>query len=133
MLANDTATTQATDQIGQDRFHYLRLTSPVNPEALSTYPRPQDWWRGNPYYKPGTYDQLRSGLPVFNGSECGPTGFPSIPPSPYLAEEFRNRIIQYVLNGGNTVAPPCREQTPFTEGGQSTSYPHVRPDPKPTP
>ena len=60
-------------------------------------------------------------------------GFPTIPPSPYLAEEFRNRIIQYVLNGGNTVAPPCREQTPFTEGGQSTSYPHVRPDPQPSP
>jgi ABC-type transporter Mla subunit MlaD len=133
MLATDTAVTQATDQIGQDRYHYLRLTSPVNPEALATYPRPQNWWRGNPYYKPGTYGQLRQGLPVFDGTKCGPTGFPSIPPSPYLAEEFRNRIISYVLNGGNTVAPPCRQQEPFTEGGQSSSYPHVRPDPRPSP
>jgi virulence factor Mce-like protein len=133
MLATDTAVTQATDQIGQDRFHYLRLTSPVNPEALATYPRPQDWWRGNPYYKPGTYDQLRGGLPVFDGTKCGPTGFPTIPSSPFLAEEFRNRIVQYVLNNGNTVAPPCRQQTPYTEGGQTSSYPHVRPDPKPSP
>jgi phospholipid/cholesterol/gamma-HCH transport system substrate-binding protein len=133
MLANDTATTQATDQIGQDRYHYLRLTSPVNPASLATYPFPQNWWRGNPYYKPGNYDQLRQGFPVFNGSHCGPTGFPSIPPSPNLSEELRNRIVQYVLNGGNTVAPPCREQTPYTEGGTTTQYPHVRPDPRPSP
>ena len=133
MLANDTAVTQATDQIGQDRYHYLRLTSPVNAESLATYPNRQPWFRGNPYYKPGNYDQLRSGLPVFDGRNCGPGSFPSVPPSPYLSEEFRARIILYVLNGGNTVAPPCREQGPFTEGGESSAYPHVRPDPKPSP
>jgi phospholipid/cholesterol/gamma-HCH transport system substrate-binding protein len=133
MLATDTAVTQATDQIGEDRFHYLRLTSPVNAESLATYPSRQDWFRGNPYYKPGTYDQLRSGLPVFDSSNCGPGAFPTVPPSPYLAEEFRNRIVLYVLNGGNTVAPPCREQGPFTEGGRSTAYPQVRTDPQPSP
>ena len=133
MLANDTAVTQATDQIGQNRFHYLRLTSPVNPESLATYPSRQDWFRGNPYYKPGTYDQLRSGLPVFNSDSCGPTPFPTIPSSPHLAEELRSRIVLYVLNGGNTVAPPCREQGPFTEGGTTSAYPHVRTDPQPAP
>ena len=133
MLATDTAVTQATDQIGQDRYHYLRLTSPVNPESLATYPSRQPWFRGNPYYKPGTYDQLRGGLPLFDSSNCGPGPFPSVPPSQYLSEEFRARIILYVLNGGNTVAPPCREQGPFTEGGETSSYPHVRPDPKPSP
>jgi phospholipid/cholesterol/gamma-HCH transport system substrate-binding protein len=133
MLATDTAVTQATDQIGEDRFHYLRLTSPVNGESLATYPSRQDWFRGNPYYKPGNYDQLRAGLPVFDSRNCGPTPFPSIPSSPYLAEEFRNRIILYVLNSGNTVAPPCREQGPFFEGGETSSYPHVRTDPQPSP
>ena len=59
MLANDTAVTQATDQIGEDRVHYLRLTSPVNPEAVSTYPQRQGWHRGNPYFKPGAYDQMQ--------------------------------------------------------------------------
>ena len=44
-----------------------------------------------------------------------------VPSSPYLAEEFRNRIILYVLNSGNTVAPPCREQGPFTEAGSPTT------------
>ena len=61
MLANDTAVTQATDQIGENRVHYLRLTSPVNPESLATYPQRQGWHRGNPYYKPGAYDQLEGG------------------------------------------------------------------------
>ena len=144
MLATDTAVTQATDQIGEDRYHYLRLTSPVNPQALATYPRPQGWFRGNPYYKPGTYGQLRQGLPVFNGEFCSNQPFPTVSTT-NLAEEFRNRIILYVLNRGNTVAPPCREQGPFTNtdkgapsqtppaSGEATDYPRVRPDPQPSP
>jgi hypothetical protein len=144
MLATDTAVTQATDQIGQDRYHYLRLTSPVNPQSLATYPRPQGWFRGNPYYKPGTYDQLRQGLPVFNGDRCGANGFPSLATT-NLAAEFRDRILLYVLNRGVTVAPPCREQGPFTNAdkgapaltppasGEATDYPRVRPDPRPSP
>jgi virulence factor Mce-like protein len=144
MLANDTAVTQATDQIGEDRYHYLRLTSPVNPQALATYPRRQPWFRGNPYYKPGTYDQLRGGLPVFDSSNCGPGEFPTVSTT-NLAAEFRDRIIAYVLNRGQTVAPPCREQGPYTEAdkgtptftppasSESSDYPHVRPDPRPSP
>jgi virulence factor Mce-like protein len=144
MLANDTAVTQATDQIGEDRYHYLRLTSPVNPQALATYPRPQGWFRGNPYYKPGTYNQLRQGLPVFNGDRCGANPFPSVSTA-NLAAEFRDRILLYVLNSGVTVAPPCREQGPFTNAdkgapsltppasSEATDYPRVRPDPRPSP
>jgi phospholipid/cholesterol/gamma-HCH transport system substrate-binding protein len=142
MLANDTAVTQATDQIGQERVqervHYLRLTSPVNPEAIATYPRRQGWHRGNPYLPPGAYDQLRSGLPVFDPDECGRNGFPSLgPPTATMPEELRNRILLYVLNGGNTVAPPCRPQGPrsgrFTSGRPATTYPQVRERPQPRP
>jgi phospholipid/cholesterol/gamma-HCH transport system substrate-binding protein len=132
MLANDTATTQATDQIGQKRVHYLRLQSPVSPQSLAPYPRPQGWFRGNPYYKPGNYDQLRKGFPVFNGERCGSTEFPTVSTA-NLAAELRDRIILYVMNRGQTVAPPCREQGPYTEGGQSSDYPHVRTDPRPSP
>jgi phospholipid/cholesterol/gamma-HCH transport system substrate-binding protein len=134
MLANDTAVTQATDQIGQDRVHYLRLTSPVNPEALSTYPRRQGWHRGNPYYQSGAYDQLKGGLPVLDPDLCGTNGFPTLgPATATMPEELRNRILLYVLNSGNTVAPPCRKQAPFNFGGRSTDYPQVRETPKPTP
>ena len=134
MLGNTTAVTQATDQIGQDRFHYLRLTSPVNPEALATYPRRQGWHRGNPYFKSGTYDQIRGGLPVFDPRQCGTNPFPTLgPPTASMSEEFRNRILLYALNSGNTVAPPCRKQTPFTFGGRTTDYPQVTEAPKPSP
>jgi hypothetical protein len=50
-----------------------------------------------------------------------------------MPEELRNRILLYVLNSGNTVAPPCRKQSPFTQGGATTDYPQVREDPKPAP
>ena len=117
MLANDTAVTQATDQIGQDRVHYLRLQSPVNPEALATYPSRQGWHRGNPYLQAG---RLRpaAGRParVQRRRLCGRTAFPTLGPAdarpcggaaqpdPAVRAEQRN-----------TVAPPCREQGPFTE------------------
>ena len=134
MLANDTAVTQATDQIGQDRVHYLRLTSPVNPEALATYPQRQGWHRGNPYYKPDTYNQLKGGLPVFDPDLCFTNGFPSLGPSTAsMPEELRNRILLYALNSGNTVAPPCRKQSPFSFGGRTTDYPQVTETPKPSP
>jgi virulence factor Mce-like protein len=138
MVANDTAVTQATDQIGENRVHYLRLTSPVNPEALATYPRRQGWHRGNPYYKPGIYDELRQALPVFDTDECGRNGFPALGPSTAsMSEEFRNRILLYVLGNGTTIAPPCRGAGPQpagrTTGSGTTSYPQVRPDPRPAP
>jgi phospholipid/cholesterol/gamma-HCH transport system substrate-binding protein len=138
MVANDAAVTQATDQIGENRVHYLRLTSPVNPEAVATYPRRQGWHRGNPYLKPGAYDQLGAGLPVFDPDLCGTNPFPTLgPATPTMPEELRNRILLYVLNNGNTVAPPCRPQGPHpagaTTGSGSTSYPQVRPDPRPAP
>jgi virulence factor Mce-like protein len=134
LFANDTATLQATDQIGQNRVHYLRLTSPVNPESLAVYPQRLGSSRSNPYPQPGNYDKLKSGLDVFNNNLCGTTGFPSLaPPGPNLSEDLRNRILAYFLNNGNTIAPPCNQAAPFTFGGETTQYPHVRPDPKPTP
>jgi virulence factor Mce-like protein len=134
LFANDTATTQATDQIGAKRVHYLRLTSPVNPEALAVYPRRLGSSRANPYLAPGGYDRLRQGLNVFNPNLCGTTGFPTIgPPGPNLSEELRNRVILYFLNRGQTTAPACNKQAPFNFGGQTTDYPHVTEDPKPSP
>jgi phospholipid/cholesterol/gamma-HCH transport system substrate-binding protein len=136
LFANDTATTQATDQIGEDRVHYLRLTSPVNPEALATYPQRLGSSRSNPYPLPGAFDKLASGLglDVFNANLCGSTGFPTLaPPGPNLSEDLRNRVLAYFLNNGVTTAPPCHQQAPFTFGGETSQYPHVRPDPRPSP
>ncbi len=134
LFANDTATLQATDQIGQNRVHYLRLTSPVNPESLAVYPQRLGSSRSNPYPASGNYDKLRSGLDVFNSNLCGTTGFPSLGPAgPNLSEDLRNRVLAYFLGGGSTITPPCNLQGPATFGGETTQYPHVRPDPKPAP
>jgi phospholipid/cholesterol/gamma-HCH transport system substrate-binding protein len=134
LFANDTATLQATDQIGQDRVHYLRLTSPVNPDSLAVYPQRLGYNRSNPYFLPGGYDKLRGGLDAFHTESCGGPGFPALAPAgPNLSESLRANILAYFLNNGTTTAPPCRQQAPFTEGGETTLYPHVRTDPKPSP
>jgi virulence factor Mce-like protein len=134
LFANDTATLQATDQIGENRVHYLRLTSPVNPEALSVYPVRQGWSRGNPYIQPGGYNRLNGGLDVFDPSQCLTNGFPALAPAgPNFSETLRSNILLYFLNSGVTTAPPCHKQAPFTFGGETTDYPHVREAPKPSP
>ncbi len=134
LFANDTATLQATDQIGTNRVHYLRLTSPVNPEALAAYPQRLGSSRHNPYYAPGGYDNLKGGLFDFNTNLCGQGGFPTLaPPGPNLSETLRNNIIAYFLNHGVTTAPPCKQQPPFNFSGETSQYPHVRQDPKPGP
>ncbi len=134
LFANDTATLQATDQIGENRVHYLRLTSPVNPESLAVYQRRLGSSRRNPYLAPGAYDKLKTGLEDFNTNLCGSGGFPTLAPAgPNFSEELRNGVLAYFLNRGVTTAPGCSQQAPTTFGGETTQYPHVRPDPKPTP
>src|SRR2546427_2381293 len=126
LFANDTATLEATDQIGTNRVHYLRLTSPVNPEALAVYPQRQGWTRNNPYLAPGAYNKLLQGLDVFNPNLCGTTAYPNLAPAgPNLSDDLRNRIILFFMNRGQTTAPPCHKQAPFTFNGQTSDYPHV--------
>jgi phospholipid/cholesterol/gamma-HCH transport system substrate-binding protein len=134
LFANDTATLQATDQIGEDRVHYLRLTSPVNPESLAVYPQRLGSSRHNPYFAPGGYDKLRGGLEDFNTNLCGSGGFPTLAPAgPNMSETLRNNVLAYFLNRGVTTAPSCKQQAPFTFNGETSQYPHVRTDPRPTP
>ncbi len=65
---------------------------------------------------------------------CFTNGFPALGPSTAsMPEELRNRILLYALNSGNTVAPPCRKQSPFSFGGRTTDYPQVTETPKPSP
>ena len=133
MLANDTATTQATDQIGEDRVHYLRLTSPVNPESLATYPSRQDWFRGNPYYKPGNYDQLEAACRCSTAATAGTTGVPHDPgepepgggvpqPDPPVRPERREHRRAAVPRAG-----------PVHGRRGDEHYPHVRTDPQAEP
>jgi phospholipid/cholesterol/gamma-HCH transport system substrate-binding protein len=66
-FANTAAATQAKDSRG---VHYLRTTNPLNAENLAVYPRRIGTNRPNPYQKPGNFDQLSRGLPVFEDRHC---------------------------------------------------------------
>jgi phospholipid/cholesterol/gamma-HCH transport system substrate-binding protein len=136
-FANTPAATQARDSEG---VHYLRTTNPLNPENLAAYPRRIGTNRPNPYTKPGLFDQLRSGLPVFEDRHCGagvptitnlppveplPTPLPDLPLDQLVPPDLLQRIIRLGFSGGTVAAPPCRPQGPFDIGGERTQYPHV--------
>jgi phospholipid/cholesterol/gamma-HCH transport system substrate-binding protein len=133
-FANTPAATQASDSSG---VHYLRTTNPLNPENLAVYPRRVGTNRPNAYAKPGNFDRLREGLPVFEDRHCG-AGVPSVSsvpalPLPPVVEELvpadlLNRVIEFAFAGQpgtNGPAPPCRNQGPYSFGGEVTQYPHV--------
>ncbi len=136
-FANTVAGTQAKDPSG---VHYLRTTNPLNPENLAVYPRRIGSNRPNAYAKPGNFDQLRRGLPVFENRHCS-SGVPTITnvpapstvplpvpiPTDLIPAELLDRIIQFGFAGrpGAQTAVPCRLQGPYTFGGETTQYPHV--------
>ncbi|MEX0993424.1 MAG: MlaD family protein [Solirubrobacterales bacterium] len=115
--------------------HYLRLISPLEPEALSLYQQRLGSSRSNAYTLPGGYSKLATGLDSFKTNLCGVGGWPELGPaddSKGFTEDLRSRVLKYVLNNGTTIAAPCNQQSPFTFGGATTDYPHVTEDPKPS-
>jgi virulence factor Mce-like protein len=129
-FANSTATTQATTlNIAQTKLlHYLRISNPVNPEALTSYPHRLESNRGNPYMAPGGYGQLLKGLSVFGGYVCTsnpqPTIGPSVPAN--LATVLAN--VYYTKTPGG---PPCKAQGSLGEAttGQHQAFPQLTPLP----
>ena len=130
MLANDTATHPGDRP---DRPGPRPLPAPDEPGEPGVARRPTRSRRAGTAAtrttSPAPTTSCSGGLPVFDARPAAPrTAFPTLGPStPDLPEELRNRILLYVLNGGNTVAPPCRKQAPFTFGGETTRLPARRP------
>ncbi|HKG62914.1 MAG TPA: MlaD family protein [Solirubrobacteraceae bacterium] len=150
-FANTVAATQARST--STRVHYLRTTNPLNPENLAAYPRRIGTNRPNPYVKPGGTNLLRSGLEVYEDRHCGspvpgvsndtsslvgtiPTpplpGVP-VPPLPtdevlqaIIPDELLERINKFAYASGAVPAPACKKQAPYTYGGETTQYPHVK-------
>jgi phospholipid/cholesterol/gamma-HCH transport system substrate-binding protein len=161
-FANTVAATQATTVSNKGPLHYLRTQNPLNPENLAVYPKRLPTNRPNPYTQPGTFTQLRSGLPSYETRQCtgGPiptlsnVPTPVVPPTlPPLSlpvpvpvptpdrgvvdglfsypQSLINDIARFAFPTGQGVpgtAPPCKQQAPFNVGGESTQYPHVKPD-----
>ncbi len=129
-FANSTATTEATSQnITQTKLlHYLRISNPVNPEALTGYSRRLQSNRGNPYMAPGGYQQLLKGLSVFGGYLCTATPQPTIGASiPANLVAILEGVYYTKTPGG----PPCKGQTPLGEvtTGQQQAFPRLKPLP----
>jgi phospholipid/cholesterol/gamma-HCH transport system substrate-binding protein len=130
-FANITAALGYNDKPGTD-VRALRLSIPANPESLSTYPRRIGPNRANPYFLPGAYNLLSQGLEVFNTTNCGRGGYPDLGPAgPGFSEDLRNRIIKFIYQNSDGIAPPCKKQGKFNSGGQVTDFPRVREDPRP--
>jgi virulence factor Mce-like protein len=130
-FANVVAATNYNDHPGTD-VRALRLSIPVNPESLGSYPRRIGPNRSNPYLLPGGYDKLAQGLESFETRNCGRGGYPDLaPPSANFSQDLRDRIIKFFYQGTSGLAPPCKQQGKFTLGGETTQYPHVREDPRP--
>ncbi len=109
-------------------LHYVRVSSPINPETLTNYGHRISTNRSNPYLVPGGASSLVSGLPVFGSYLCTsnppPTIGPTIPPA--LAAELSADYYTSDPSG-----PACQAQPPLGEAttGQSQVFPQLQPIP----
>jgi phospholipid/cholesterol/gamma-HCH transport system substrate-binding protein len=111
--------------------HYLRTMLTFNPEGLAVYPARVGTNRANPYFKPGAFNSLATGLPVFSNGACADSA-PSVsgPPTEAVSQSLIELILQFKVanhpGGPNEVAAPgCNQQGPFTFNGQTSQFPHV--------
>jgi phospholipid/cholesterol/gamma-HCH transport system substrate-binding protein len=136
-FANSTATTEGVlpATAGSGNRHYLRLSSPINPEVLTPYQTRPSSNRGNPYLEPGGYSQLTSGLPVFGSYLCTRNPLPGLSPS--LSSTTTSvtgtvltveKLLQDYYFTPNPSGPPCKGQPPLgtLTTGQNQSFPQLQ-------
>ncbi|RKQ93697.1 virulence factor Mce-like protein [Solirubrobacter pauli] len=100
-FANAGSATQARDS--RTGLHYLRTSNPLNPENLAAYPNRLPTNRPNPYTKPGNFDQLNTGLPVYEDRQCSTANLiPSIVNTPI---DLVNDVVAPVVSPVPTVQP----------------------------
>jgi hypothetical protein len=110
-FGNTAAATQATDP--DSRLHYLRTTNPLNPENLAAYPRRLPTNRPNPYMKPNGFDNLPTGLRVYEDRQC--TASNPLPSITNVPIDVTNTVTSTVsdVTGGLVPLPPI-PQVPLT-------------------
>jgi phospholipid/cholesterol/gamma-HCH transport system substrate-binding protein len=138
-FANSTAASEG--QLGASQggnAHYLRISNPINPEALTTFAKRPYSNRSNPYMDPGGYNQLVSGLRTFGNWLCTNNPLPTIGSS---LSQSTTSIQGTVLTLAQLVSqyyftstpggPPCQAQSPLgsATSGQNQSFPHLQPLP----
>ena len=129
-FANGTASAEATAPaaVGQRLLHYVRVSSPLNPETLTDYGHRISTNRGNPYLVPGGYSSLLTGLPVFGSYLCTSNPPPTIGPTiaPSLAA-----VLSADYYTSDPSGPACHAQPPLGEAtaGQPQAFPQLQPLP----
>ena len=129
-FANGTASSQATlpGNITHKQTHYVRVSSPLNPETLANYSHRLGSNRGNPYLVPGGASSLVSQLPVFGSYLCTNNPQPTIGPTISASLAAVLNSVYYTANPGG---PPCQAQQPLGKAttGQAQTFPHLQPIP----
>jgi phospholipid/cholesterol/gamma-HCH transport system substrate-binding protein len=138
-FANSTATTQGQfASANGGRAHYVRISNPINPELLTTFPVRPLSNRSNAYMAPGGYTQLLHGLSVFGSYLCTAHPLPTIGSS---LSQTTTSVTGTVLTLAQLVAkyyytsqpggPPCKAQAPLgsTTTGSEQTFPHLQPLP----
>ena len=97
-FANAGSATQARD--ARSGLHYLRTSNPLNPENLAAYPNRLPTNRPNPYTLPNHFDQISTGLPVYEDRQCNAANLlPSITNTPI-------DLVNTVVDAVPTAIPP---------------------------
>jgi phospholipid/cholesterol/gamma-HCH transport system substrate-binding protein len=129
-FGNTVAATQAyTIPKAGVQLHYLRTMNPTNPENFAVYPRRIGTNRPNPYEFPRAFDNLAQGLPSYETRHCA-HGTPTVvnPLTGLLPQALQDNINNFAFNASSgTPAPPCKQQGKYTESGETTQFPHVKP------
>jgi phospholipid/cholesterol/gamma-HCH transport system substrate-binding protein len=138
-FANSTASTQGTlGSATQGNLHYVRVSNPINPEALTGYPTRPSSNRGNPYLGPGGYQKLLQGLPVFGGYLCTSHPLPTFGPSLSATTTTVTgtvltlaQLLQKYYYTATPGGPPCTSQPSLgaQTTGQVQAFPQLQPLP----
>ena len=138
-FANSAAATQAQAASGNGgNAHYLRLSSPINPEALATYQKRPSSNRSNPYTAPGGYTKLISGLETFGSYLCTANPLPTVDSgltelgsgTTSVAGDVLTvaQLVQQYYYTADPSGPACKVQKSLGKSttGQSQSFPSLK-------
>ncbi len=137
-FANSAAATEAKSQGARGVLHYLRLSNPINPEALKTYAARPQTNRSNAYLLPGGYNDLLRGLPAFSTYLCTSNPLPALSPSLFAPTNTTSvdgavltvgQLVQDFYYTANPNGPACRGQSSLGRAttGENRAFPSLRP------
>jgi virulence factor Mce-like protein len=134
-FANSTATTQGDLAAANGSAHYVRISTPINPDSLTTLQQRLYTNRSNAYTVPGGSGDLVKGLPVFGAYLCTSRPLPGLDPSLSASTTTVEdavltlaQLVQKYYYTSTPAGPPCRAQSPLgaVTTGHGGNFPHLQ-------